>query len=239
MAARGSQHPTTRRFLASCDTLKLFERALALDQASVEAQSWLALALAARVLDEMADFADEDVVRAQGLVARVLLMAPRNPRAHYAKGHLLRTQGRPEEAIPEYETALAYNRNWVFAIFALGHCKFLAGSIEETVPLIERAIRLSPRDPSIDIWYMQIGAVLLVQSRTDEAILWLEKARGANPAAPLTQGYLASAYALKGEMGRAASALAEVRRLSGDGFYSSIARVKAARYFGVPKVSAL
>jgi hypothetical protein len=55
----------------------------------------------------------------------------------------------------------------------------------------------------------------------------------------LTQGYLASAYALKGEMGRAASALAEVRRLSGDGFYSRIARVKAARYFGVPKVSAL
>jgi predicted Zn-dependent protease len=86
---------------------------------------------------------------------------------------------------------------------------------------------------------MQIGAVYLVQSRTEDAILWLEKARGANPVAPLTQGYLASAYALKGEMGRAASALAEVRRLSGDGFYSSIARVKAARYFGVPKVSAL
>ena len=166
-------------------------------------------------------------------------MAPRNPLAHYAKGHLLRPQGRPEEAIPEYETALAYNRNWVFAIFALGHCKFLAGSIEDTIPLIEKAFRLSPRDPSIDIWYMQIGCVHLVQSRTGEAILWLEKARGANPAAPLTLGYLASAYALKGEMERAASALAEARRLSGDGHYSSIARVKAARYFGVPKVRAL
>jgi len=212
---------------------------LALDPASVEAQGWLAIALAARVLDEMADSPSEDMVRAERLVEQVLLVAPRNPRAHYAKGHLLRTLGRPEEAIPQYETALAYNRNWVFALFALGHCKFLAGSIEETIPLIEKAIRLSPRDPSIDIWYMQIGAVYLVQSRTEDAILWLEKARGANPVAPLTQGYLASAYALKGEMGRAASALAEVRRLSGDGFYSSIARVKAARYFGVPKVSAL
>ena len=127
----------------------------------------------------------------------------------------------------------------MFAIFALGHCKFLAGSVEETIPLIEKAIRLSPRDPSIDIWYMQIGAVYLVQSRTEDAILWLEKARGANPVAPLTQGYLASAYALKGEMERAASALAEARRLSGDGTYSNIARLNAVRYFGVPKVHVL
>ena len=221
------------------EAVKLFERALALDQASVEAQGWLAIALAARVLDEMADSPSEDMVRAERLVERVLLVAPRNPCAHYARGHLLRTLGRPEEAIPQYETALAYNRNWVFAIFALGHCKFLAGSVEETIPLIEKAIRLSPRDPSIDIWYIQIGAVHLVQSRTDEAILWLEKARGTNPAAPLTHGYLASAYALQGETGRAASALAEARQLSSDGLYSSIARVIAGRYFGVPKVRAL
>jgi TolB-like protein/class 3 adenylate cyclase/Flp pilus assembly protein TadD len=221
------------------EAVKLFECALALDPASVEARSWLAIGLAARVLDGMADSAPGDVERAEGLVEQVLLAAPRNPRAHYAKGHLRRAQGRPEEAIPEYETALAYNRNWVFAIFALGHCKFLTGSIDETIPLVEKAIRLSPRDPSIDIWYMVIGGVHLVQSRTDEAILSLEKARGVNPAAPLTYGYLSAAYALKGEMKSAASALAEARRLSGDGTYSSIARLKAARYFGVPKVRAL
>ena len=168
------------------EAVKLFERALALDPASVEAQSWLAIGLAARVLDGMADAAAADMERAERLVEQVLLVTPRNPRAHYAKGHLLRAQGRPQEAIPEYETALAYNRNWVFAIFALGDCKFLTGSIEETIPLVEKAIRLSPRDPSIDIWYMVIGGVHLVQSRTDDAILWLKKARGANPAAPLT-----------------------------------------------------
>jgi tetratricopeptide (TPR) repeat protein len=187
----------------------------------------------------MADSAAEDMERAERLVEQVLLVAPRNPRAHYAKGHLLRAQGRPQEAIPQYETALAYNRNWVFAIFALGDCKFLTGSTEETIPLVEKAIRLSPRDPSIDIWYMVIGRVHLVQSRTDEAILWLEKARGENPAAPMTHGYLASAYALKGEMERAASALVEARRLSPDARYSSIARLKAAGYFGVPKLRAL
>jgi hypothetical protein len=40
-------------------------------------------------------------------------------------------------------------------------------------------------------------------------------------------------------MDRAATELAEARRLNSDGRYSSIARLKAAGYFGVPKVRAL
>jgi len=75
-------------------------------------------------------------------------------------------------------------------------------------------------------------------SRTDEAILWLERARGANPLHPLSHAYLASAYALRGETERAAAELAEARKLS-DGRYSSVACLKAAQYFGVPKVRAL
>ena len=55
----------------------------------------------------------------------------------------------------------------------------------------------------------------LLQSRTDEAIVWLEKARNAMPAHPIFR-LLASAYALKGETERAAAELAEARRLVGD-----------------------
>jgi predicted Zn-dependent protease len=81
--------------------------------------------------------------------------------------------------------------------------------------------------------------VHLVQSRTDEAILWLEKALGANPELAHAHAPLAAAYALKGETERAAAELAEARRLSGDGRFASIARLKAARYWGVPKIHAL
>ena len=45
--------------------------------------------------------------------------------------------------------------------------------------------------------------------------------------------------AARGETGRAAAELGEARRLSADGRFSSIARLKAAQYFGVPKVRAL
>ena len=85
----------------------------------------------------------------------------------------------------------------------------------------------------------RIGLAHLLQSRPDEAILWLEKARGANPKLPYLHAWLASAYARKGESERAAAELAEARKLVRDGRYSSIARLKAVEYFGAPKVRAL
>ena len=51
--------------------------------------------------------------------------------------------------------------------------------------------------------------------------------------------WLAAAYALKGDTECAAVELAEARMLNGDDRYSSIARLKAAGYFGVPKIRAL
>ena len=79
----------------------------------------------------------------------------------------------------------------------------------------------------------------MLQSRIDEAIHWLEKARGINPAHPSTHAFLASTYALKVETERAATELDEARRLSTDYSYSSIARLRAAAYWGVPKIRAL
>ena len=74
--------------------------------------------------------------------------------------------------------------------------------------------------------------------RTDDAVVWLEKARSASPAHPNIRAQLASAYALAGEPERAAAELAEARRLNKD-LFSSIARLKAGRPWGVPKTLAL
>jgi adenylate cyclase len=151
---------------------------------------------------------------------------------------VLRTQARCEEAIPEFETVIASAPNFTSAYGNLGWCKFWTGSIDEVIPLEEQAIRLSPRDPFIGTLYFRIGIVHLLQSRTDEAIVWLERARSANPAQVDLNAYLASAYALKGETKRAAFELAEARRLSDDDRYSSIARLKARRW-GAPTIRTL
>jgi tetratricopeptide (TPR) repeat protein len=168
-----------------------------------------------------------------------LVTSPLDPLAHLAKGILLRAQNRPEEAMPEFETVLAFNPNSTQALHLLGWCKWLTGSIDEVIPLAEQAIRLDPRDPFIANRYGRIGAAHLWQSRTDEAIVWLEKGRNADPRQPYNHAFLASAYGLKGELDRAAAELAEARRLFGDDRFSSIARLRTTENWGVPKIRAL
>jgi adenylate cyclase len=252
-AARPTPHPDAMDYLlrgraalatpsreSRAEQVNLYERALALDPRSVEAQSRLATALAARVMDNMTDTATADVARAEVLAEQALATAPHSGLAHQAKGQVLRAQRRFAEAIPEYEMALASNRNWPAILFNLAQCKLFTGSIEETIPLAEQAIRLSPRDPIICLFYEQIGVVHLLHSRIDEAIAWAERARNAAPAHTGIRALLASAYASNREGERAAAELAEARRLSSDDRYSSLARLLAVRrYWGVSSVRAL
>jgi len=221
------------------EAISLFERALALDPQSIEAQLLLAHRLLGRVLDQMTDTAAGDIARAEELIRQASAVSPRSPLTHYAKGNLLRAHKQFAEAIPEYEMAVAFNRNWVLAIAHLGQCKFYAGMIDDMIPSQEQAIRLSPRDPFIATWYDRIGLAHLLQSRTDEAIVWLEKARSANAALSAVHANLAAAYALKGDSEHAIAELAQTRRLCSDDRYSSIARLRAARYLGIPKIRAL
>jgi adenylate cyclase len=221
------------------DAINLFEQALALDPQSVDAQVRLALVLVVPVLNGLADAAATDLARAETLVDQVLAASRRYSFAHNVKGHVLLALKRWKEAIPEYEAALASNHNLVAALHGLAWCKLYAGSIEEVTPLVEQAIRLSPRDPRIGHCYGLIGTVHLLQSHIDEAIIWLEKARSAAPGVPIFHSQLASAYALNGETDHAAAELAEARRLSGDGRYSTIALLKRTVSYGVPKTSAL
>ena len=223
---------------AHAERIGMFEHALALDPQSVEAQSLLAGALANRVLDGVSDAEAVDIARAEGLVAQALAASPHYAPAHIAKGDVLRAQGRSQDAIPEYETVLAINPNAAGVLDVLADCKLLTGSIEEVIPLEKQAIRLSPRDPRIGWLHLRIGQVHQLQSRIDEAIQWLERARGAVPELPFVHLLLASAHGLKGDTERAAAELAEARRLHGGDRYSSIANVKAFRggYWGAPKI---
>jgi adenylate cyclase len=229
--------PNTRDNYA--EAISLFERALVLDPQSVEAQSRLASALAGRVLDDMTGARPADIERAEELVGRALAQFPDNPQAHYAKGQVLRAHNRFNEAIAEYESSLAFNRNFVNSYAHIGRCKLFTGSAGEAILFHEQAIRLSPRDPSLYLWCHRIGQAHLVQSLVDESILWLERGRRANPAFASHHAWLAAAYALKGDTERAALELTEARRLSGDDRYSSIAREQNSGFFAVASVRML
>ena len=221
------------------EAIAMFEMALALDPESIAAQSWLAIELTARALDLMTDTPAADIARAAGLAERASAEAPRQTVTHFARAQVLRAQHRYGDAINEYETVLALSRNWAHAYSHLGWCKFMTGLVDALIPAQEQAIRLSPRDPQIGLFYSRIGRAQLLQSHLDEAIVWLERARNATPAAAIFRSFLASAYALKGHTVNAAAELAEARRLVGDDRYSSIARLRGVETGGAPKIRSL
>ena len=214
-----------------------FERALTLEPGSAVAQSWLATALADRVIVNMTGSAASDLARAGKLIKRALAASPSLQQAHFARGQILRWRGRPEEASSEYEAMIALNRNSVNALAALTWCDLYTGAVEQIPPTLEHIFRLSPRDPNIGHWHDRIGLMHLLQSRIEEAIVWLEKAQNVSPRSPNIHAHLASAYALEGETDRAAAEIARTRELAPDDRYSSIRRLKAViGYLGVPKV---
>jgi adenylate cyclase len=219
------------------EAVTLFETALALDPQATDAAAWLAAALAARVVDDLSDLPNEDLHRAERLVAQALAMSPNSALAHYVKGQVLFAQSHCKEAIPEYERAISLDRSRAPAYARLGFCKFLTGSVGDAIPYFEQAIHLSPHEPGIAPWYGRMGVIYLLQSRTDEAIGWLEKANSENARLAFVHAYLAAGYALKGDTERARAELHEAQGLSKA--YLSLANVEKSNWYDNPEIRGL
>ena len=219
------------------EAVKFFETAVALDPKAVDAAAWLAIALTVRVIDELSDFPDVDLRRANRLVEQALAASPNSALAHYAKGQVLRAQSRCKEAIPEFERTIALDRSRVPAHAHLAWCQFLTGSPDDAIKNFEEAIRLSPYGPGIAPWYGRMGIIELLEGHTDEAVAWLEKAESENARLPVVHAYLAAAYALKGDTERARPELADAQRLSNN--YSSLASVAKSNWYDNPQIRTL
>jgi TolB-like protein len=254
-AGRSTDHPGAIDFIlkgraaltkpvsraASDEAINLFEQALTLDPNAARAKIGLASALISRVLDELSSSVASDLRRADQLLSGALEAMPNSGWAHYVRGQLLRAQGRCNDAIPEYEAAIALDHNSAPSYAWLGWCKFLVGEPDKTVALEKQAILLSPQDRSIAAWQGRIGMVHLLQGQTDEAISWLEKARSGYADRPggdpiYVHAWLASAYALKGNIERARPELEEAWNR---GFHRTMAGFDREGWYANAKVRSL
>lgn len=154
---------------------------------------------------------------------------------------VLRTQNRWFEAISEYEAALASNPNFVVALNGLDWRKLHAGLLDEVTPLAQQALRRSPRRPPDRCLVQRCrdGASAAIGHRRGDRLA--RKSAQRRPAKPFNHINLTAAYALSGDMDRAAAELTEARRLRGEGSFSSIARMKGGGWWGslLPKTRAL
>src|SRR6185436_15524100 len=92
----------------------------------------------------------------------------------------------------------------------------LLGQPENALEPLRKALRLSPKDPSLSTWQMIMGAVCLHLRRDGEAVDWLHRSVALAPTDAFARLFLASALALSGREDDARAQLAELLRLRPD-----------------------
>jgi adenylate cyclase len=132
--------------------------------------------------------------------------------ARFVEGDILKAQHKFDLAISEFEAAIENDRNLALAYEALGHAKTLIGRSNEAIAPIERALRLSPHDPALNLWLFHMCHAFTHLRRYSEAIPWCLKSVAAGP---LWLAYvdLAADYAWTGHATEAKSAVSELLKL--------------------------
>lgn len=190
----------------------LFEQALQLDPQLLPALVGRAENLAYQAWYRWSASPAESLTQAKDGIAQVLARAPNHARAHYVHGQILREEKHSEAAIHAFQTALNYDRNLVAAHAYIGNLKLRTGRTAELFAHVETAIRLSPRDPDMYIWFYWIGHAHTHLAHWDEAIEYCGKSVTLHPTW-LAYVDLAAAYAWKGQEAEAHNAIVEFTKL--------------------------
>src|SRR5262249_42942859 len=204
-----------------------------LDEHLPRALTGMANVLTSRVFDEFSETPEDDLRRADELASRALAIDPNDAYAHQIKGNILRAQKHYDEAIVEYETAIALSPMNVGSRVHLARMKILIGEPAEAIPLLEQAMRINPRDPFAATTESRLGLANLLLGNTDEAIRWCKKAVLTDMNFFDAYRNLAAALALTGDNTAAQGVLAEAIKRDPD--HATIAKVKSRSPSDRPK----
>jgi tetratricopeptide (TPR) repeat protein len=117
------------------------------------------------------------------------------------------------EMLEAAKRAVALDPNAAYAYFAMGQAEAPIGRGEQSIAHIKQAFALSPRDPLVGVWHMDLGVSEVFCGRLDAAIAEFKRAIESGFRTFVPYALLAGAQAAKGNDAEAKLALAESRRL--------------------------
>jgi adenylate cyclase len=183
-------------------------RALQLDNGNALALGLTAFATIYPVLISQSDNPKAAIKQADELASRALAADPNVAGGHVAKAWVLMADGRHEEAIVEAEKSLALNPSAIDGYLVIGIANNFLTRPDRSLEMVEKATRLSPRDPFLSGFYAIKSEAFFILHQDDNAI---ESARRSLTLAPYRDPYttliLISASALSGQQAQAGDAL--------------------------------
>jgi TolB-like protein/Tfp pilus assembly protein PilF len=135
-----------------------------------------------------------------------------DPWAHNVLGHVYLFARRFDDSLAEFETALRLNPNFALAQGYYGLSLAYSGRWQEADEAARRAIRLSPRDPYLGIYYGIVAYAQYIGRNYEEAIEYARQGIRQRNDFVGAHRVLVAAAGMAGDKALAKSALAELKR---------------------------
>jgi DNA-binding SARP family transcriptional activator/TolB-like protein len=146
------------------------------------------------------------------VVALALDLAPGHADAHCIQGMLYSASARLEDAACAFERALAADPRLGIAHGFSGYNSAFLGHAEETLPAVERAMRLDQMERHHSIWYFFGGFAEMLTGRVEHALVLLDKSLQRNARYGCAQLFQMAALSLLGRRNEAARTAALFRQ---------------------------
>jgi adenylate cyclase len=132
---------------------RLFERAIDLDPNFAQAVAALAYTLHFEIILSYAEFPLKNLDRALRMAKKAVALDDKESMAHFALGRVQNLRGEYATGVDEFRAAIDLNPSLALAHLGLAFALILTGQLDEAVFESDVAIRLSPRDPYIWVFY--------------------------------------------------------------------------------------
>jgi adenylate cyclase len=204
--------PATKESTASARDY--FERALKIDPQNAEAMVGFAYARLRATVYGWTNTSEDTYAAQLDLLTKATAVNPDHAFAYYVKSQVLFHTKQHLETLEAAQRAVALDPNAAYAYFAMGQAESRLGRGEQSIAHIKRAFALSPRDPLVGVWHMDLGVSEIFCGRLDRGIAEFKRAIDTGFRTFVPYALLAGAQATKGNDAEAKLALAEARRLN-------------------------
>jgi adenylate cyclase len=213
---RGMFHHYRHSKADNIEAQSYFRRALATDTQYSQAIAALAIAVCNAGFLGWADDAERNYQESLELAQRAVALDARYPNAHFALAITCMYTHRSNRAMAEMRQAIELNPSFAAAQAILGHMLTYAGQPEETIALVEKAIRLSPNDPRLFIWLPALAAAHYQLRHYEQAVETGRRSWTLNRNWPVGLRYVVAGLAQLDRLGEARAALADLKKLDAD-----------------------